>query len=240
MISLEDVLRLPLDTPLAQLEGKVWWQALEATTQGMNCKRCQQEAFSLISAMHDLVNARLGKPLFNEENFRAVAGEYARTLMGEDARQSLPHCSPSQAAAIERCIQQLKQEDRGVNPWAVCQSSIGCALPHRSQQQEDEGFMDALVEALKKAGKLEQLHKQGHLPRYGFIRHPISGEVYAIELNERRTKIIRAAGPIPHREMSNPSGWIDNNPDAEEDGEWLEKELGDRPINLLLYQEGKL
>ena len=75
-------------------------------------------------------------------------------------RQStLPLCTSSQATALERCIQDIKAKgDASVNPWATCQSSIGCTLPHKqpaTQEEEDQRFMDALVEALKKEGKLD-------------------------------------------------------------------------------------
>mgnify|MGYP001588065108 CR=1 FL=1 len=144
---------LPLDTPLAEVEGASWWQELEAAAQRITCEGCRKEAMSLISGMHDLVNSRLKKAFFDEGNFRKVAAEYQQAI------QALPQCSPSQATALERCIQDIKgRSDSSVNPWATCQSSIGCALPHKqpaTQEEEDQRFMDALVEALKKEGKLD-------------------------------------------------------------------------------------
>ena len=154
-MTLDEFRALPLDTPLEEEgAGSSWWRQLEAVAESIPCSGCKAEALSLISGMHDLVNHRLKQPLYNEENFRAVAGYYAQAVLG-----ALPSCSPEQAAAVERCIQDIKARgDTSVNPWAVCQSSVGCALSHRqvSQEEEDERFMDKLVEALRKEGKLEE------------------------------------------------------------------------------------
>ena len=157
-MTLDELRALPLDTPLykeGEGAGSSWWQQLEAVAESIPCSGCKAEALSLISGMHDLVNHRLKQPLYNEENFQTVAGYYAQAVLA-----TLPGCSPSQAAAVERCIQDIKARgDTSVNPWAVCQSSAGCALPHRqpaaTQEEEDQKFMDRLVEALRKEGKLE-------------------------------------------------------------------------------------
>lgn len=207
----QDLLLLDVDTSLSEAEGASWWQTLEQTVQGITCSGCKQEALSLISAMHDLVNWRLGKSLHDNENFRAVARDYVQALGQEEdlageleqylikrikfledkipnstnreeerlqvgintlggvldelrrlqkaGFNALPGCTPSQAATVEQCIQDIKAKgDTNVNPWAVCQSSVGCALPHGqvSQEEEEERFMDKLIEALKKEGKLGQ------------------------------------------------------------------------------------
>ena len=45
------------------------WQELEKTVKKIDCETCRDHALELINFVHDVVNAGLGKPLFNEKNF---------------------------------------------------------------------------------------------------------------------------------------------------------------------------
>ena len=53
-------------------EGKKIWQELEQTVKKIDCETCRDHATDLVSFLHDLVNAGLGKPLFNEKNFNKI------------------------------------------------------------------------------------------------------------------------------------------------------------------------
>lgn len=79
--------------------------------------------------------------------------------------KTLPACGPEASAKIEACIEKLKG-DPAVNPWPVCQSSLGCAIPWALELlfSDDEGeqkfiivtnptIADRIVEALELAGK---------------------------------------------------------------------------------------
>jgi len=130
--------------------GGSWWAALHGVVQAINCPPCREHGQRLMSAMHDLVNHKLGRPLFDPNNFARVAGEYAEAA-GAAAKAELwaaaggrdqetveilealaPQgkrrlaCSPEDAAKVERCIEKLKG-DR--NPWASCQAFVKCAIP---------------------------------------------------------------------------------------------------------------
>ena len=56
-------------------EGKEIWKELEKTVKKIECESCRDHAEKLISFIHDLVNAGLGKPLFNERNFNKIHSE---------------------------------------------------------------------------------------------------------------------------------------------------------------------
>ena len=79
--------------------------------------------------------------------------------------------------------------------------------------------------------------------RYGIVQHARSGEIYVAEFetnpdNQGVYHIMRAAGPFPREEVINEDRqaiWGDtqieqalaNNPDADEDGKWLDGQPGD-------------
>ena len=69
-------------------EGKKIWQELERTVKKIDCETCRDHALELVSFWHDVVNAGLGKPLFNEKNFNKIYNQiqcvYNKTL-GEPA-----------------------------------------------------------------------------------------------------------------------------------------------------------
>ena len=53
-------------------EGKKIWQELERTVKKIDCETCRDHAIELVSFWHDVVNAGLGKPLFNPKNFNKI------------------------------------------------------------------------------------------------------------------------------------------------------------------------
>ena len=65
---------------IADVCGSAWWGALEGVARSINCETCRNHAVMLISGMHDLVNMHLGKPIFDRENFIAVAATYAHEV----------------------------------------------------------------------------------------------------------------------------------------------------------------
>lgn len=61
---------------------------------------------------------------------------------------------------------------------------------------------------------------------YTTVKHPKSGEYYAVQMTEGR--IEKAAGPLHHSDPINTDAIeqaIVNNLEADEDGEWLETEI---------------
>lgn len=67
---------------LADTCGASWWKALDVAVEAINCPSCKEEAKSLLSGMHDLVNLRMGKPLYDAGNFAKVLGLYKLAEMG--------------------------------------------------------------------------------------------------------------------------------------------------------------
>lgn len=65
---------------LSAVYGPLWWAKLEQDVAAINCPPCRAEGQALLSAMHDLMNLKLGKPLFDANNFRRVATEYGAAL----------------------------------------------------------------------------------------------------------------------------------------------------------------
>ena len=65
-------------------EGGAIWKKLEKAVNEIDCESCREHAQKLISFVHDLVNAGLGKPLYNEKNFISIYNEidcvYSKTL----------------------------------------------------------------------------------------------------------------------------------------------------------------
>jgi len=49
--------------------GKFYWFALHDIVNRIPCPGCRQEAVPMLSFMHDLVNFKIEKPLFDKENF---------------------------------------------------------------------------------------------------------------------------------------------------------------------------
>lgn len=72
--------------------GSAWWGALHGVVSAINCSHCRGEAEKLMSALHDYVNWKLGKPLFNRRNFISVALWYLDALrdLGESHFQAAP------------------------------------------------------------------------------------------------------------------------------------------------------
>jgi hypothetical protein len=56
--------------------GPSWWGALHGVVDSISCESCRDHGQDLMSAMHDFVNIKLGKELYDPVNFRHVADEY--------------------------------------------------------------------------------------------------------------------------------------------------------------------
>jgi len=78
-------------TDMAQTCGPFWWGAMEGVAAAVNCPPCRSQAQAMVSAMHDLVNLKLGKPVYNSQVFQQVAQEYSRglALMGSQQMDGL-------------------------------------------------------------------------------------------------------------------------------------------------------
>ena len=60
--------------------GPSWWGIFHGVARAIRddgCSSCGDEAVDLVSAMHDLVNQKLGKPLHDADNFQGIASRYA-------------------------------------------------------------------------------------------------------------------------------------------------------------------
>lgn len=65
---------------------------------------------------------------------------------------------------------------------------------------------------------------------YTTIKHPRSGEVYAVEIGGSPESVVRAAGPLHYKDPTDAESirdYLDNQPqeDTEENGQWLQAEL---------------
>lgn len=64
-------------------EGGQVWNDLDKAVKKIDCESCQEHAKQLMSFIHDLVNAGLGKPLFDSKNFEKIYNQitcvYAKT-----------------------------------------------------------------------------------------------------------------------------------------------------------------
>lgn len=50
-------------------DGSKIWKKIDEDVDKIDCGTCKDEGKKLISFAHDIVNARLGKPIFNKKNF---------------------------------------------------------------------------------------------------------------------------------------------------------------------------
>ena len=68
--------------------GASWWAMLHGWARAIEtdgCSPCGGFAVKAARALHDLVNAKLGRPLFDQKNFREIAQlyhEYAHRQTG--------------------------------------------------------------------------------------------------------------------------------------------------------------
>ncbi len=65
---------------IPQVCGAGWWGALEGVVGSITCESCRTDAVKMLSAMHDLVNVRLGKGLYDPSNFSEVVQQYQAAL----------------------------------------------------------------------------------------------------------------------------------------------------------------
>lgn len=63
--------------------GNIAWHVFHGVAKAVHdkiCPSCGQFAIEAISALHDLVNQKLGKPMYNPANFRHIAQYYAKAV----------------------------------------------------------------------------------------------------------------------------------------------------------------
>lgn len=71
--------------------GPYYWKALSTTVEKIPCGLCRGEAIEMISAMHDVVNFKLEKKLYSEENLRKWLDKYAEIKTKLDAENGSAH-----------------------------------------------------------------------------------------------------------------------------------------------------
>lgn len=57
--------------------GKYYWGALHSTIEKIPCSICRNEASEMMKAMHDTVNLRLEKPLYDKDNLKKWLDKYS-------------------------------------------------------------------------------------------------------------------------------------------------------------------
>lgn len=50
-------------------DGSKEWQKIHAAVEDIGCETCRDEGRKLMTFTHDVVNARLGKPIYDKKNF---------------------------------------------------------------------------------------------------------------------------------------------------------------------------
>ncbi len=120
---------------------------------------------------------------------------------------SLPVCTPSKVVKLERCIISLKAKNRSVNPFAVCQSSLGCKKPVLNEVPPDVASAIARPETVK----LNENETGYCVCRDGKIllrEKEIGGEAHSINIPAKCSKGVVAAlvhthpggNPLPSRQ----------------------------------------
>ena len=73
---------------VAATNGPSWWKKLEGAVDSIDCSPCQEKGQALLTAMHDLINVDLGKPVHDQDNLEHMAELYAQAVelasMGQD------------------------------------------------------------------------------------------------------------------------------------------------------------
>lgn len=60
--------RLPTDMD-TEVFGPHYWAALHNLVENIPCSICRNDAIGLMRGMHDVVNVKLDKPVYDKENF---------------------------------------------------------------------------------------------------------------------------------------------------------------------------
>jgi len=63
----------PQPATIPERDGHLWWQRLEQAVASINCPPCQAEGKRLLNGLHDVVNAKLGKPIQRPDDLRYLA-----------------------------------------------------------------------------------------------------------------------------------------------------------------------
>lgn len=64
--------------------GPPYWKSFETIAHNIPCPPCRQHGEQLVSFMHDVVNLKLGKPIYNKENF----SRWKKYICEEDTQQT--------------------------------------------------------------------------------------------------------------------------------------------------------
>jgi len=56
-------------------DGKHIWKRMEKNVNDIECDTCRDKGKEKLTFMHDMVNAQLGKKIFNKNNFKKQAKE---------------------------------------------------------------------------------------------------------------------------------------------------------------------
>lgn len=56
-------------------DGKKEWDKIHKAVEEIGCETCKEEGKGLMKFAHDVVNAKLGKPLFDKDNFKKHAAQ---------------------------------------------------------------------------------------------------------------------------------------------------------------------
>lgn len=136
---------------ISEVVGPYAWSALHHAVESFPCQECADEGSSLMRGLHDVVNAKLGKPIEHPEDLRrlaelatsAASGELAQPVLtplpaevataidvalAGSSRSDKPVCTGDARGRLESCILQLKNDPDVEDPFAVCTASLGCKL----------------------------------------------------------------------------------------------------------------
>ena len=56
-------------------DGSKIWEKRMKITKEIECETCKDEGIKLEKFSHDIVNAQLGKPIFDKKNFKTLANQ---------------------------------------------------------------------------------------------------------------------------------------------------------------------
>ncbi|SRR6266571_737892 len=121
--------------------GAVAWDSFMDVANSIPCSECKPFGIQFVTAAHDMVNLKLGKPVYDRKNLLDFKAKLDKAVSLCHSRHqcsprhpsgTTPHgltaCEknhPEVVRKIERCVLKVKHQ-RGVNPFAICRASIGC------------------------------------------------------------------------------------------------------------------
>jgi len=63
------------DNPTSECWGPIIWSYLHGIVDAIPCPKCRSEGQKLMIFIHDIVNVKLGKEIYDKRNFREVLAE---------------------------------------------------------------------------------------------------------------------------------------------------------------------